>query len=300
MKKIFVSALLLTAGLLSSAQVVTVKSVNKVTLPQGITADAPVISPDGNSVAFKQLGNDALQCVDLKTGKTVKISDNGMSYDLSFTEDGKKVIYRQRTINKNGLSYTSLKAVNSTGGGETELVKATRNLEGVAVNGTNVTTIEKKKARNKNLGSVKAESRPTVSIQQGHLNVTVNGKTTTIDPQGRGSYLWPQVSPDGKKIVYWAAYMGCFVCDIDGSNPVRLGELRAAKWLDNNSVIGMLDSDNGEYLVSSRLIAKTLDGKKQVITPSDMIAIYPSVNADGSKVAFSTEKGELYILELVK
>ena len=29
------------------------------------------------------------------------------------------------------------------------------------------------------------------------IGVTVDGKTTTIDPQGRGSYLWPALSPDG-------------------------------------------------------------------------------------------------------
>lgn len=298
MKKIFISALLLTAGLLSSAQVVTVKSCTKVNLPQGTFAESPVISPDGKSVAFQH--GSALECVDLTTGKTVKLTDNGLGYNLTFTEDGSKVIFRQRTVNKNGLSYTALKSVSANGGNETVLVKPSRNLEGVSVSGTDVIAIEKKKAHKKSLGTLKGASRPTVSIEKGHLNVTVNGKTTTIDPQGRGSYLWPQVSPDGKKIVYFLVHKGCFVCNIDGSNPVSLKELRAANWLDNNTVIGMLDRDNGEFVTSSALVAKTIDGKAQTVTPDSMIAMYPSANADGSKVAFVSEKGELYILELVK
>lgn len=289
---------MLTAGLLSSAQIVTVKSCNKVALPQGVVADAPVISPDGNSVAYQS--GSALNLVDLSTGKTVKLTDNGISYNLGFTEDGSKVIFRQRTTDKNGLSYTTLKSVDKNGGNEAVLVKATRNLEGVAVNGNNVVAIEKKKARTKNLGSAKVADRPVVSIEKGHLNVTVNGKTTTIDPQGRGSYLWPALSPDGKKIVYWLSYRGCFVCNLDGSNPVSLGELRAAKWLDNSNVIGMLDRDNGEQVTSSKLVAKSLDGKVQDVTPETMIAMFPSANADGSKVAFCSNKGELFILELVK
>ena len=289
---------MLTAGLLSSAQIVTVKSCNKVALPQGVVADAPVISPDGNSVAYQS--GSALNLVDLSTGKTVKLTDNGISYNLGFTEDGSKVIFRQRTTDKNGLSYTTLKSVNKNGGNEAVLVKATRNLEGVAVNGSNVVAIEKKKARTKNLGSAKVAERPVVSIEKGHLNVTVNGKTTTIDPQGRGSYLWPALSPDGKKIVYWMAYRGCFVCNLDGSNPVSLGELRAATWLDNSNVIGMVDRDNGEQVTSSKLVAKSLDGKVQDVTPESMVAMFPSANADGSKVAFCSNKGELFILELVK
>jgi len=300
MKKIFVSALLLTAGLLSSAQIVTVKSCDKVALPQGTLATTPTISPDGTFVVYSQLNGRGLESVDIASGKTVKLTDNGSSYNLTITGDGNNVIFRQKTVNKNGLAYTALKSVNAKGGAEKTLVKPTRNLEGVSVNGSNVTAVEKRKARNKNLAGAKAVSQTTVSIDRGHLNVTVDGKTKTIDPQGRSSYLWPQLSPDGKKIVYYAAYMGCFVCNLDGSNPVSLGELRAAKWLDNNTVVGMLDKDNGSEITSSEIIAKTIDGKAQRLTPSQMIALYPSVNADGSKVAFVSASGELYVLNIVK
>lgn len=298
MKKIFISAMLLTAGLFASAQVVSVKNCTKVNLPQGTVAETPVISPDGSKVAFQH--GSTLKCVDIATGKVVKLTDNGQAYELTFTEDGSQVVFRQRTIDKNGLSYTAVKSVSTNGGKENVVVKPTRNLEGVAVAGTTVTAIEGRKARSKNLGAAKVAARPVASIEKGHLNITVNGKTTTIDPQGRGSYLWPQVSPDGKKVVYWLAYRGCFVSNIDGSNPVSLGELRAARWMGDNTVIGMLDRDNGQEVTSSKLIAKTLDGKSQTVTPETMIALYPTADSDGDKVAFVTEKGELYVLDLVK
>lgn len=300
MKKILISALLLTAGLLSSAQIVKVESVTKVNLPQGTVVMTPTISPDGTFVVYSQQGNSSLESVDLATGKTTKLTDNGSDYNLSITADGNNIVFRQKTIDKNGLSRTALKSVSKNGGAEKEIVKATRNLEGVSVVGSNVNAIEKGKTKKKNLGNASAVNQPTVSIQYGHLNVTVNGKTTTIDPQGRSSYLWPQLSPDGKKIVYWVAYQGCFVCNLDGSDPVSLGELRAAKWMDNNTVVGMLDKDNGHQITSSELIAKTTDGKVQQLTPDTIIALYPSVSADGTKVAFASEKGELYILNLVK
>ena len=158
--------------------------------------------------------------------------------------------------------------------------------------------VEKGKLRTKNLGATKLAAKPAVAINQGHLTVTVNGKTTNIDPQGRSSYLWPALSPDGKKIVYYAAYLGCFVCNLDGSNPVSLGNLRAAKWLDDNTVVGMRDADNGDYVTESVVLAKSLDGKETKLTPETMIAMYPTATADGKKVAFSTVQGEVYVINL--
>ena len=94
------------------------------------------------------------------------------------------------------------------------------------------------------------------------------------------------------------AYKGCYVCNIDGSNPISLGELRAARWLGNDMVVGMKDKDNGQFVTSSSLIVADLKGNRQTITESNMIAMYPSTSTDGKHIAFVSGEGELYVINL--
>ncbi|MDE6266058.1 MAG: hypothetical protein K2M07_01740 [Muribaculaceae bacterium] len=297
MKKFFISAALICSGFMAYAQLVNVESVQRVNLPSTLAVNKATISPDGTFAVVSDLGSTALNSVDLASGRVSTITDNGSGVDVRISDDNQTVVYRQITTNKNHLRQTAVRAHDMSTGSEQQILKPTRNLNGVAINGTEVVAIEKGKARTKNLGKNKV-SRPVVSIQEGHLNVTVNGKTTTLDPQGRSSYLWPSLSPDGTKVLYWVAFEGCFVCDLDGSNPVKLGELRAARWINDNLVVGQRDHDNGDYITDSELIASDLNGTKQVLTDASVVALNPSVSADGKKIAFTTNKGELYILNL--
>ena len=74
--------------------------------------------------------------------------------------------------------------------------------------------------------------------------------------------------------------------------------LRAAKWLGNDMVVGMNDVDNGEFVTSSAIVASDLKGNRQELTNETLIAMYPSVSADGKKIAFATAEGELFIINL--
>ncbi|MBP5314551.1 MAG: hypothetical protein J6Y87_01630, partial [Muribaculaceae bacterium] len=87
---------------------------------------------------------------------------------------------------------------------------------------------------------------------------------------------------------------GCYICDIDGKNPVRIGTIRAPQWIDNSTVIGMVDNYNGS---ESYLIASNLDGSvKQRLTDDSVVAMYPTVAA--GRIAFTTPAGELYIMNI--
>jgi Tol biopolymer transport system component len=60
----------------------------------------------------------------------------------------------------------------------------------------------------------------------------------------------------------------------------------------------MDDKDDGEKLISSNLVAVSADGKKhqKLTIPNGKMALYPAASADGKRIAFTTEKGELYLL----
>ncbi len=299
MKKIILSAAVLLASLCASAQLVEVASTTEVNVPEGLVVAIPTISPDGSFVVVSDAGSDALTRIRISDGSSTVVTRNGNGHDVVISADGNSVVFRQSSIDRRHLRRTALKSVDMLSGRETELVAPSRRLNaGVAMAGTSVTAVEQGRVKTRNLAGGRAEQAPVVSINYGHLDYTADGRTVTLDPQGRGSYLWPQLSPDGKKIVYYLAGRGCFVCNTDGSDVRALGMLRAAKWLNNETVVGMNDIDNGEFVTSSSIIASSLDGVRQTLTADDVIALYPSASADGSRVAFATPEGKLFIINL--
>ena len=109
---------------------------------------------------------------------------------------------------------------------------------------------------------------------------------------------WPSISPDGSKILYYVSGEGCYVCDINGQNVKFIARhCRAAQWYNNNNtIVGMADEDDGHDFTASAIMAYTLDGKSQTLVAKDKIAMYPF--ATTGKVAFSTPKGEMYLLQV--
>lgn len=289
MKKLLFSVISMCAAVVCSAQLLTVDSPVKVATGDLLPCKA-VLSPDGTKVLVDDNVKAGLSIIDLATSEVKQVSPTGYSYEMRFTGDGNQVAFRENTM-KGHLRYQSAKTVDLTTGATKELVAPTRDLNALSVEGNNVVAVEKGK-----LKGVKTTTMPVVSINRGALYITANGKTTNLSPNGvQGeSYLWPSVSPDGKHIVYYRAAYGCYVCDIDGKNPVRIGTIRAPQWIDNSTIIGMVDNYTGS---ESYLIASNLDGSlKQRLTDDSVVAMYPSVAA--GRIAFTTPAGELYTINI--
>ena len=293
MKKIFFSAMLLCSSMLGFAQLVEIQSIDKVALPEGVSADKATISPDGSFVVFSQNTAAGLHKIDLATREINMISENGNSFDLKIANDG-TVVFRESKTDENKLRYTSLKAV-SPRGVETTLLEPTRNLNGFAVNGTNVMTVDNNVCAAKSLNGGVGVQMPVASIRNGQL--CIDGKVISPNGTEGASYLWASISPNGTKVCYYFVTGGCFVADIDGSNPVFVGNLHAAKWLNDLTVVGMNDIDNGYVVTSSKLIAASIDGKvTQELTTDESMAMYPSTN--GKSITYTTPAGELFIINL--
>ena len=293
MKKIFISAMLLCSSVLGFAQLVEIQSVDKIDLPEGVSVNQATISPDGSFVVFSQNTKGGLHKMDLASKEINMISANGNSFDLKIAADG-TVVFRESRTAENKLRYTSLKAVDARGV-ETTLVAPTRNLNGFAVNGTNVMTVDNNKVEAKSLNGGAAVQMPVASIRYGQL--CIDGKVISPNGQEGASYLWPSISPNGTKVCYYLATKGCYVANIDGSDPVFVGAIRAAKWLNDLTVVGMHDIDDGSVVTSSKLVVASIDGKTaQDITVKESLAMFPSTN--GKRIAYSTPMGDLFIINL--
>ena len=293
MKKIFISAMLLCSSVLGFAQLVEIQSVDKIDLPEGVSVNQATISPDGSFVVFSQNTKGGLHKMDLASKEINMISATGNSFDLKIAADG-TVVFRESRTAENKLRYTSLKAVDARGV-ETTLVAPTRDLNGFAVNGTNVMTVDNNKVEAKSLNGGAAVQMPVASIRYGQL--CIDGKVISPNGQEGASYLWASISPNGTKVCYYLVTKGCYVANIDGSNPVYIGQLRAAKWLNDLTVVGMNDLDDGSVVTSSKLIAASIDGQvKQELTVDESMAMFPSTN--GKRIAYSTPMGDLFIINL--
>ena len=291
-------ALALGFSMSSMAQVLQVTSIDKVNLPE--QASVAAISPQGDYLLLTSATNQGLVKLDLTTNeRSVLSTAPSAGHNVKISPDGQTVVYRESSFNDKHLRLSSLKSVNLTTGATQELVKPTRDLQGYNVDATTAVAVNKGKYSKKAIGSTKAQQVPVLSINKGQMMITVGGKTRALTPNGtQFSYLWPSLSPDGTKVLYYVAAHGTYVCDLDGSNMHKVGQMRAPVWYDNNTIVGMMDKDDGEFIYASTIVAATLDGTTQVLTDDATIAMYP--HATAGKIAFSTPAGEAYIINVTK
>ena len=285
-----------------SAQVLSVKSVEKVPIPVDADNAVAAISPGGDYILLTTSTHRGLKKFDLATGETTTLTEaEGAGYRATVAADGKTIVYRETSFTPQHLKMTALKSISTVTGAKRELAPAQRMLQGYRLDGNAAAVISKGKMRVRSLNGAKiVATPPTLSLTQNHqMQLTRNGKTTLLAPNGKNvRYIWPSLSPDGTKVLYYVSGVGCFVCDLNGNNVKPMGQLRAAKWYDNTTIVGMNDQDNGEYVTSSSIIAKTLSGAEQKLTSDEIIAQYPQVSPSSRKIAFETPAGEAYIINL--
>ncbi len=300
MKKLLLSLAVLVSTS-AFAQVFDIASVERLNVSGSGLSVVAGVSPKGDYVLLTGSQLEGLAKYDLATGKTELLSKAlGAGNDAEISADGKNVVYREDGFVK-GLRYSDVVERNLLTGVSTRLVKGSRNLNAVKLQGGRALIVNSgrmtQKRFTRTLSDVK--TAPVVSIDNRQLMITKDGVTSVLSPNGtQYSYIWASVSPNGKKLCYYVCGVGCFVSNIDGSGVKEMGVLRAAKWYDDNTIVGMRDYDDGHTTISSAIIAKTLDGKSQTLTDDSVIAMYPYVSAEAKKIVFSTYEGKSYIINV--
>ena len=276
MKKIFLS-LALAVSMMASAQVFEVGQLTKLATPENADAKVAGVSPDGSYILLTSGSNHGLQRFDIATGKTTVLSTaSGAGYNVKVSNDGQEIVYRETSIGKDHLRKHDVVRLNMAAAKRMTVAKGQRDVKKMVVSNTQM----------------------SVTIENRLIVLNRNGKNITLAPNGsHESYIWPSISPDGKKLCYYVCGNGCWVSNIDGSNKQYIGHgVQAAKWYDNNTLVAMDSKDDGHFTTESTIVAYTLDGKKQVLTNNSMIAMYPYVAENA--IVFSTLEGETYMLNV--
>ena len=274
MKKVYLF-LALAIPMMASAQLLEVVSTELVA--SKAEAKVAAFSPSGDYLLLTNTSHQGLQRIDLASKQITPItSADGAGYNVKVAQDGKQIVYREVVTDANQVRHSNIVRLNLAGKQRQMVAKNQRSLEAM---------------------TVEAE-RPSFSVKDRQLMMTVNGETKVFSPNGQQySYHWASLSPNGKKVSYYISAVGCFVCDIDGSNIQFIGHnCLAPVWYNDNIILGSDSKDNGHFVTESAIVAYSLDGKKQVLTNSDQIAVFP--HAAEGKIAYSTSEGEIYVMNV--
>ena len=274
MKKVFLF-LTMAIPMMAFADLLEVTSTQLVTA----SADAKVaaFSPNGDYLLLTNTSHQGLQRFDLasKQATTITMAD-GAGYNVQIAQDGKQVVYREITLDATKSRVSTIVRHDLA---------------------TNKGQVVAKKQQH--LAAMVADAeRPSFSVKDQQLMITENGQTRVFSPNGtQYSYHWASLSPNGKKVSYYISAVGCFVCDIDGSNIQFIAHsCYAPVWYNDNIIIASDTKDNGEVILESSIVAYSLDGKKQVLTNGEDIAVFPQT-AEG-KIAYSTSEGKIYVMNV--
>ena len=117
-----------------------------------------------------------------------------------------------------------------------------------------------------------------------YIEVKNNGKViASFDPVNidRNSiYIWVELSPNAKMILFSTSDQGVFICNLKGEILYKFGRgVHATNWWNNRYIVGMEDEDNGVDFTKSDLVMIDIKtGEKLFIETTEEIALYPCAN----------------------
>ncbi len=294
------------ASLCVQAQQFEVTELQKVKTGTKTQAYHPRFLPDGNLLVTEE-NYDGLGIININDGTYTHLTSMlGAGYYPAISEDGKTILTREmdktqftQSIYKLDIATKSL----------TPIAENIEHVNQISLYNGEATYASSQKAVVTTVSGVLSPVRRinNILVTEEDLKIVVykNGSRTVIDPLlGKISnpdpqYTWTSLSPDRTKILFGCADYA-YICNLDGSEVVNLGYIRAPKWRGNTHVVGMVDADDGYHHTQSEIVIVKADGTElqQLTKSSNEIKMFPSVSEDGNKIAFHTTEGNIYIMTI--
>jgi Tol biopolymer transport system component len=261
------------------------------------------ISPDGKQLLVTRPKSKGLYLISSKSGEKRTITEmDGAGYEPLFSADGRYICFKSdEFLDKRRVS--SLQKIDLNSGDTVILEKNIRNITRPASTGNSIVylvngSLQTRKIADKTLKSSEIETY--VLLEDLTPVLYKSGVKQIFKPGGDGSYIWVSLSPDKTKMVYYLVGKGTFVSDLDGNVLASIAKLNAPKWLNNQLIIGMDDTDDGYRVITSELIAFSITtGKRFDLTSTnERNEMYPYPFPDGKRIAFKTSEGKLYIMNV--
>ena len=285
---IAVAALLLPA----MAQEVEVASLSR--LLEGVEGPAffPVLDQQGKRLLF--LGeNGALKLHDFVDGVTATVTQDYVAgHDACFGGDG-KVYFVTQEVGEDHLVYRTGHAYDMAQG---KVANLTGPEHGPmrAVPATRGGALRAPGHDYKSGGDIGSAAWTEGST----LHVIVGGDERVFSPVNSwAGYLWASLSPDGKRVAFFAAGKGIVIIDLRGQMLAMLGNYEMPCWYNNDYLVAQNAKDDGHQFTSSQIMLLKADGTftAELTKPSSM-AMQPTCG--GGRIVYSTIDGLLYEMKI--
>ena len=292
-KKLIIILLAVASLLPAMAQEVEVTSRQR--LLQGVEGPAyyPVLNATGDRLLFTTQ-DGALKFHDLNDGVTAVVThDYVAGNDACWGGDGKIYFVTQETggdqlIYRTGRCYDTATRQTATvtepQHGAVRAVPATRGGALKAPSGKSYDS-------SSDIGSA-------AWTEGNRVHVIVNGEERVFSPvDSWAGYLWASLSPDGRRVAFFAAGRGIVVIDLRGQMLALLGNYEMPCWYNNDYLVAQNAKDDGHQFTSSQLLLLKADGTWQgELTKPVSMSMQPTCG--GGKIVYTTIDGLLYEMKI--
>ena len=304
--RIFVIFAFLCVAMVANAQQFEVTSLQEVKVDTEMPTFHPRFMPDGKTLMVCSENFNGLGLVDTQKGTYTHLTDMvAAGYYPAVSEDGNTIITRSKDYSDLSVDLYAIDLSTKTmriiaeGYDHVNGLKFANGTLTLSQHGIPVTT----QVTKANL-ALAPQSNVYVTEEDLKVVVYVNGVRNVIDPfskEGRDeNYCWTSLSPNGKKVLFNCGN-DTYVCNLNGSGLVKIGSMRAPVWRGDDYVVAMVDEDDGYFFTKSDIVIVKADGTgkmQQLTTNSDEIKMFPAVSNDGSKIAFHTLEGKIYLMNI--
>jgi Tol biopolymer transport system component len=297
MKKLLSIGIVLLSIATLSAQTIAIEKSYRLMDQQGFH---PQFNVTGNMLAFTTESYTGLDVYNFSNNAVVRVSeDPGAGFQPVFSKSSDKVFFKN-IIYENRLRKEGIKSYEFKNNKKVTMLEPRRNIKQPQAFENGILIYADARLLKATFGRTTTPVNDYVWSDGSNLNIYRDNKIQRLNPVGDANgYIWASLSPNWKMILFTAAGTGTFVSDLNGKIIAKLGYLNAPAWYNDNMVVGMQDKDNGEYVTESKILMKSIDGKvEKVLSTPNQIAMYPTAAASAKKVAYNTEKGEIYVVEL--
>jgi Tol biopolymer transport system component len=254
-------------------------------------------TPDGKRVLYTTQAYDGIWEY-TPTTKTVRqlTADAGAGYQFAVSTDGKTIAYRRTVPGKTWRDRKQEVVSLNLTTRKTTVLGSARSLSTPVFDGTQPAYLQAGAVFN----PAPSKTRTVLlGVDNGKIQLTVNGQRKELDPLNGGSYLWPSLAPDQKSILAYDMDRGAFICDLSGTVLAKLGGLDAPTWTrDGAWIIAFDEVNDGHAITGSDLHAIRPDGSGKVaLTTSAGIAeLYPSASPTENKIVCHTLDGKILLM----
>jgi Tol biopolymer transport system component len=275
---------------------IRITSVDKLPLGTAREWHAPEFSPDGRSLFLTTSGYDGIWQYDLMSRALVQITASPRSgYGFAVSPDGKQVVYRRSSGSGTGKRQELI--VRTIASGAERIAASGREVSPPTYGSGSLSYAMESRVVTED-GSATAGRPALLGIENTKIALLRGGKKILLDPLGKGSYIWPVLSPDGTALAAVDMSRGAFVCDVQGRGVVKLGRANAPSWMRGGGwLVYMDDRDDGHRLLSSDLYAVDRAGKRRVRLTStpDRLEMYPRCSPAENRIVCSTPDGSVFL-----